>query len=205
MFVKLVTSALLSMWELLRYMPPQIRFSAKIIQFSFQNNKAYIADNLLASAYLASLFLLIVLISGLLSRRHGRLAFLLPLGYLLPTILIGPYIGFADDPALSLVMSLVFVYRLAIAIVAPLWIARTASRKQHTWAILVPVFIAVAVQAGIVFVIRGEFTPLDYLAQTIMDGVMILAGAVLAINLYGCTPRQTPKKKEELTAVPEPA
>jgi hypothetical protein len=204
MIVKLSTSVLLSMWEILRYMPPQIRFSAQIIQISFQKNTAYIAGNFLTAAYMASLFLLVVLISGLLARRHGRLAFLLPLGYLLPTILIGPYIGFADDPTLSVVMSLVFVYRLAIAIIAPLWIARTASRKQHTWAIIVPVFIAVAVQAGIVFVTRGEFTPIEYLAQTIMDGVMILAGAVLAITLYRCNPRQTPKK-EELAAVPEPA
>ena len=78
-------------------------------------------------------FLALILGGVLLARRHGRLGALLPLGYLLPTILYGRISNDWPDPATTeftfmfTVGLAALLYRFIVAIAAPLWVVRSAT------------------------------------------------------------------------------
>jgi hypothetical protein len=169
--------------------------------------------------YFAAGFFLVVLLGALSGRRHGFLAILLVLGYLLPAILFGQSrsiwpdqptlnlwfdpttITYGHSPNLLLINSVMMTYRLLLAVVAPVMIVRAASvlsqKRIGLFALLAAAGIHIAMIFSILFFNGGSgMAWFDYYyigsAQLIA-----VAGILLALSLYG-TARPIPKR----TAVP---
>ena len=150
--------------------------------------------NDLIHTYTASLFLILIFLGSLMARRQGQAAMLLLLGYLLPVVLYGTYQTDAFGTTASIppvwIKTAVFTYRLCIAILAPIWLARAVSRRQ-TLAAMIPVAIALLSQAGL------QITQIIYwnsqslskwslsdVVGTFSKPMMIIAGFILALVLY---------------------
>jgi hypothetical protein len=138
-------------------------------------------------------FLLLILLGTLLARRHGRLAVLLPLGYLLPTILYGRYINslWGNPVYLIWISATVLVYRLLVALVAPVWILRSASEQTQARASWITLSILIVIQAamniGVMLMLngatrRGLALP-DYYSS-VSAQLFAVIGIALALALY---------------------
>lgn len=139
-------------------------------------------------SYPAAIFLVLVFTGALLSRQHGRLAMLLLIGYLLPTIVYGYYYvdaySSSGGPGPAWINAAVLVYRLCLAIVAPLWVVRAASRRGQALGVAIPVILALAAQVGLAAAIQlqaGWRGGADWFPA---DVAYMIAGLVLATVLY---------------------
>ncbi|MGD0807632.1 MAG: hypothetical protein ABSA10_09240 [Anaerolineales bacterium] len=145
-------------------------------------------------------FLLLILVGMLLARRHGRLALLMPLGYLIPAVVLGKFDNSNVLPySLFWISVTVLVYRVLVTLVAPIWIVRSASdrakKRAGVIALAAAAGILVLAHAGYFFATLAaygwdlEWT--DYYYYFSPD-LMILVGMALAITLYkSATPAQS--------------
>jgi hypothetical protein len=133
--------------------------------------------------------LFLVFLGTLFTRRHGFNAILIPVGYLLPAILVGPY----DDPNMSMrlaaISMAVLVYRLLLAFITPLWISRVGSQAGKKWAI----FISVGAALGIHVLFQFYPLWLSYVQNfpithgvitTALNEGIIISAFLLAIVMY---------------------
>lgn len=145
----------------------------------------------LSLTYPAAVFLALVFTGALLAHQHGRLAMLLLIGYLLPTIVYGYYYADAYSPSggpgPAWINAAVLVYRLCLAILAPLWIVRAASRRGQALGVAVPALLALAAQAGLAAASQLQSGQLSAGGWFPVDAYMI-AGVALATVLYGDVP-----------------
>ena len=137
-------------------------------------------------------FFLLILIGGLIARRHGRLALLLPLGYLIPTVVMGYVDDWPNLPySLFWISASVLAYRVLVTLIAPIWIVRSASdhaqKRAGTIVLLVALGIIVAAHAGYLSATlaayRFRISRVDYYSYFSPE-LLILAGIALAITLY---------------------
>jgi hypothetical protein len=145
-------------------------------------------------------FLLLILVGMLLARRHDRLALLMPLGYLIPAVVLGKFDNSNVLPySLFWISVTVLVYRVLVTLVAPIWIVRSASdrakKRAGVIALAAAAGILVLAHAGYFFATLAaygwdlEWT--DYYYYFSPD-LMILVGMALAITLYkSATPAQS--------------
>jgi len=144
------------------------------------------------ASYSVGAFLLLIFAGMLLARRHGDLAILFPLGYVLGGIVYGA--GYdLSDPMIFLVVGVVLLYRVLIALVAPVWISRASGRRRG-WALAVPVGIAFGsqillqqVMAGYHYTtFLGTVDPVTLVNRLtmIVDPLLTAVGLALAISLY---------------------
>jgi hypothetical protein len=155
-----------------------------------------ILRNISTQAYYAftfdSGFLLLILIGAFLAWRHGRLALLLPLGYLIPTVVFGRFAYDPNVPYLLVFLSvIVFVYRVLVSLIAPVWIVRSATdhaqKRAGTIGLLAAVGILLAGSIG--FLITG-IVAYGWTAQvlgiyySVSPQLIMLAGVGIAISLY---------------------
>ncbi len=152
----------------------------------------------LVSAHSAILFLGFIILSSMAARRHGRAALLLVLGYLLPVMVFGVYETYTDGlltPIPPVVInSTVFIYRLTIAIVAPILLARAVTKKGQNAAIILPVAVALLITIGMDIARRLTSISLVNLFKylwtwndtyyTLAGPLEILVGILLALALY---------------------
>ena len=155
-----------------------------------------ILENVAYSAFYAFLytigFLLLVLVGVLLTRRHGRLALLLPLGYIIPTVVLGRF-DHSTDSAYSLfwVSVSVLAFRILVTLIAPIWIVRSASERaqKRAGAIALPIALGILVfaHAGFLYASVAAYGEnlkmMDYYFYFSPE-LLILAGIALAITLY---------------------
>jgi hypothetical protein len=147
-------------------------------------------------------FLLLILLGTFLARRHGRLAMLLPMGYLLPIVLYGRFANIWNSLPDQVVNSYllwisvtVLVYRFLIALAAPLWIVRSASEQTQRKASLITLLIVIGIQAGMnlgvgVFMYRYyQYTGWGTIEwyNSISAQLVMAAGIAVALSLYGKT------------------
>ena len=96
--------------------------------------------------------LLLVFITTLFIRRHGFYAILILVGYTLPTMLIGTTWNFDEltNPALAIAVSTVVIlaYRFLLALVVPVWMARTPRQSGKKQAIIYSVLLALVIQTA---------------------------------------------------------
>jgi hypothetical protein len=154
-------------------------------------------------------FPLLILAGALLARRHGRLAVLLPLGYLIPAILLGRYDYSPDQPFFLLwAGATVFVYRAIVTLVAPVWIVRSASdggqRRAGAVGLFAAVGITIAAHIGLLLVYyfnysMGNVSWLD-VYYTISPDLIMAAGIALAISLYQRGPSESNAENPEIAA-----
>lgn len=133
-------------------------------------------------------FLLLVFIGHLFARKYGGFSFLLLWGYLLPTVLFGWYDTWYESVPFYVVSVTVLVYRFMVALVAPVWLARTASRPGRQRAVAVLAVSAILSHLSlkiITFVTHAQLSlnlldlALDVWGQSIMA-----VGFGLALALY---------------------
>jgi len=144
--------------------------------------------------------LLLILIGIFFARRHGRLAMLLVMGYLLPTVLYGRFANFWNslpdnvvNTYLLLISITVLVYRFIIALAAPLWVVRSASDQSQRKASLIALLVVVGIQAamnigvGVFMWMFYQYTGWGWLEwyNTIAAELIAAAGIGVALSLYG--------------------
>jgi hypothetical protein len=137
-------------------------------------------------------FLALILFGALLSRRHGRLAVLLPLGYLLPTILYGRISNEWPSPATAeyqMMLSVsvgILVYRFIVALAGPLWVVRSATGQRQKLAGMITLAALLLIQASFNLAINGSGVwPSLILAYfALAEPLILTAGIILALALY---------------------
>jgi hypothetical protein len=132
-------------------------------------------------------FLLLILFGALLARRHGQLAMFLPLGYMLPKILFGRFDADWETPQLILwVCAGALVFRLLVALIAPVWILRVkpgeAQRRATTISLLSVLMVEMILRVG-VSGLRGGLS-IDALNYIVLDQLILACGIFLALELY---------------------
>ncbi|HTX79711.1 MAG TPA: hypothetical protein VMC62_08585 [Longilinea sp.] len=145
-------------------------------------------------------FLLLILLGAFLAKRHGRLAMLLAMGYLLPTVLYGRFANYWNslpeqviNTFLLLISITVLVYRFVIALAAPLWVVRSAGEGAQKKASLITLLVVLGIQAAMnigVGAFMGffyQYTGWSWVQwyDTIAAELIAAAGVGLASSLYG--------------------
>jgi hypothetical protein len=137
-------------------------------------------------------FLLLILIGVSFAGRHGRLALLLPLGYIIPTVVLGRFDDTSVVPYSIFWISLsVLAYRVLVTLIAPVWIVRSASdrAKRRAGAIAFPAAIGILLLSHFGFFIwmANYYDSSSYglnLYYTFSPELITLAGIALALVLY---------------------
>ena len=142
--------------------------------------------------YSSGVFLFLIFAGIRLARRYGDLAVLYPLGYVLGGVVYG--FAYTDqDLLVYLVIAGVLLYRILLALVAPVWISRSAGRRRG-WALAITIGLAFAAEIALHEIMLGYtaqmfqggdalVTPFIRLAM-IVDPLLFASGLALAINLY---------------------
>ena len=157
---------------------------------SFSRTELYMLSPLwLQDIYLSAGFLLLISFSTFLASKHGNLAILFPLGYLLASILYGGYQPiFPDERIYTIIATVIIIYRLLIAIVTPIWIVRSLNDHKRKWAIAIPIGVALIFQTGIYFIIlfidKTNSLQVTTALSSFIETVLIGIGLGLAISLY---------------------
>lgn len=101
------------------------------------------------SLYDTTAFLCLIFIGTLFTRRHGFFAILIPMGYILPTMVIGVGGIEPTNPAiyLTIVYGAVLIYRSLLSLIAPVWMSRSSSLASKKRAVLVSIAIALGIHA----------------------------------------------------------
>ena len=154
-------------------------------------------------------FMVLILLGALFSKRHGRLAILLPLGYMLPTIIYGRISNEWPDPATSefvfmlTVGAVALVYRFLVALAAPLWIVRSATgeKQKRAGAISLVVLLAIQVAFNLSMLFTGNWNSwrLNIAFIVLSNQLITGAGIGLALALYRTVPAELVVEKH-----PEP-
>jgi hypothetical protein len=155
-------------------------------------------------------YLLLILVGALLARRHGRLAVLLPLGYLIPAVVVGRYDNTTATSSFLLWASIsVFTFRTLVTLVAPVWIVRSASdggqRRAGVFGLLVAVGIVLVAHVGMLLDYLLNFEgaigyDLPGLYYTFSPDIILFVGFALAISLYRRAPADSMEVREGAAA-----
>jgi hypothetical protein len=145
-------------------------------------------------------FLLLILTGVILARRHGRLALLLPLGYLMPTVVLGRFDNDPSVPFLLIWASIsVLVYRVFVTLIAPVWIVRSASdtARRRAGAAGLMAAVAILLLAHIGHLVTGVSAygwewSLTGFYYSVSPELNTLAGIALAVSIYQPVPSAQP-------------
>jgi hypothetical protein len=144
------------------------------------------------SAYILSTQLLLVFIGALFTRPHGVFAILVPVGYILPRILIGTTweIEHNSTPTILLIFSVaILFYRFTLSLLAPIWISRSSSLEGKKRAILVSTALALGIHAAMQFYPALIFPDLNHITTqwvvyVVVDELKLISTFLLAISIY---------------------
>jgi hypothetical protein len=155
-------------------------------------------------------FLLLVFVGKIFVRQYSGLSFLLLLGYMLPTIVFGRYGEWTNIIPFSMVVLTVLLYRFIVALLAPVWLARTASVPWRQRAAVIPVSMAILCQivlnVVVYFVSMNQYgIPADIvsLLSSIWSQLIIAVGLGLAVMLYFPRQREEHNDSPSFVAVTE--
>ena len=95
--------------------------------------------------------LLLIFIGTLFTRRHGFFAILIPMGYILPTIVVG--LEDATNPTIMLIIISIAVlaYRCLLSLIAPIWMSRTSSQAGKKRVVLISIAFALSIHTVMQF------------------------------------------------------
>jgi hypothetical protein len=157
-------------------------------------------------------FLALIFLGTLFVRRYGVLSFLVPLGYMLPAVVFGRYGMWTDTLPFYLVAVVVVAYRFAIALAAPLGLARSASLRKQRLAVAIPIALVLLAQIGLdvsqaVLSAQLYGYPVKVLNITniILPQLISGAGLALAMALYQNQPQIDKASLTALADAPAPA
>ena len=96
--------------------------------------------------------LLLVFMGTLFLKRHGFFAILIPLGYMLPAMLMGVFdnLESINNPVLALlvVSGAVLAYRSLLSLIVPIWMARSSTQTSKARVAVIAVAIALLIHAA---------------------------------------------------------
>jgi hypothetical protein len=144
-----------------------------------------------SNLYDITALLLLIFIGTLFTRRHGFFAILIPVGYLLPAIILG--VGMvenaADPTSMALIASAaVLAYRLLLSLVAPVWMSRTRSQAGKKRVALVSIAIALGIHVAMQFFpYLFVYTDLSYFILQIILDVFITEATLISAVMLGVT------------------
>jgi hypothetical protein len=192
----------LGLFVLIAIVQPVLSFINQLRYFNWtmpsylqtQSARELIANISYGCLYYSAGFLALILLGGLLARRHGALTVLLLLGYLIPVVLYGrstDYFGaIVEKPSFLFWVSVAVVaYRLLVTLAAPCWMARSAQEGRQKLAAVLTGFLAVGIWDALNVTLLLSASPLANLKPVeipfaISDQLLVAAGIVLALNLY---------------------
>jgi hypothetical protein len=134
--------------------------------------------------------LIIILAGTLLLRRYGSLALLLPLGYMIPSILYGRVTPEESLIPFFIIWASVLVYRIILTLIAPVWILRSAGagRQKRAFGITLLAALLISVALNTLFTIYyfpGQATTdISMFFFSIRYPILNAAGIGLALALY---------------------
>jgi hypothetical protein len=176
-----------------------IAVSARVAALVRADNLKEVIDQASYNLYIYGGFLVLILLGALLAGRHGRLAALLPLGYLLPTVLYGrvsnawPSPGTPEFTLLLTVGAAALTYRFLVALAGPLWIVRSATGRMQKRASVTSLMVLVGIQAAfnLIMLFTSQWGGLHLTdAYFAISGQLIVgAGLALALALYRNAPQ----------------
>jgi hypothetical protein len=157
-------------------------------------------------------FLALIFLGTLFVHRYGVLSFLVPLGFLLPAVVFGRYGEWTDTLPFYVVAVVVVAYRFAIALAAPLGLARSASLRKQRLAVAIPIALAILAQIGldvsqlVLWAQQYGYQLFAYnLSEIILSQLITGAGLALAVVLYQYQPQIDNASLTTLPGVPAPA
>jgi len=170
----------------------QMQFTGNLfsMQTLLQENAVYELHNF-------SRLLLLVFIGSLFVKRHGFFAILVPLGYMLPAMLVGFYDNLesitSPVSALLVVSGAVLAYRGLLSLVVPIWMSRSSTQRGKIWVVGISVALALLIYAAMqvysVVIYLGWMSgptygfPWDFISVALEE--LKIAGAMaLAVVLY---------------------
>jgi hypothetical protein len=175
------------------------------LELSNENLLNALFDNTFYEIYTLCGFVVLILVGTLLARRHGLLTVLLPLGYLLPTVLYGRISNEWPDPATPAYTLMLWVsisaltYRFLVALACPVWIVRSASGQMQKRAGAVSFAVLVAIQMGfnlaMYFSSGFSINILQYVLIGVVEQLIYAAGLALSVALYQAAPAAQSKPK----------
>ena len=134
--------------------------------------------------------LTIILAGTLLLRRYGSLALLLPLGYMIPSILYGRVMPEESLIPFFIIAASVLVYRIILTLVAPVWILRSAGQGRQTRAFGIALLAALLISLALnslfsVYYVAGQgTTDMSIFFFSVRVPILNIAGMGLALALY---------------------
>ncbi len=155
------------------------------------------------SLYSSLPLLLLIFVGVFFAHKYKGFSFLVLLGYLLPAVIFGRYDA-SQHPVPFYVISLaVLLYRFVVALVAPVWLVRSASVPGRQRAAIIPVAIAILCHVFLNIVVylawakqfASSSNGLNF-ALNIWSQLIVGAGLGLAVALY------LPREKEQIPASP---
>jgi hypothetical protein len=154
-------------------------------------------------------FLLLIFLGTLLTRRHGFNTILVPIGYILPVILVGIYDDTNMSMRLAAISMAVLAYRLLLAFITPLWISRAASQAWKKWAVFISVAVALGIHAILQFYplwsnIIQSYPSTQGVINLVLDEAKTISAFLLAIIMYQNTQPVEDSPAPFLVGVPTP-
>jgi len=134
--------------------------------------------------------LIIILAGTLLLRRYGSLVLLLPLGYMIPSILYGRVAPEESLIPFIIVGISVMAYRAILTLIAPVWILRSANeggqKRAFGIALLIALFVSATLNTvfAVYYVTSGGIMDISIFFLSISDQLLNAAGVGLALTLY---------------------
>jgi len=148
--------------------------------------------------------LIIILAGTLLLRRYGNLALLLPLGYMIPSILYGRVTSEDSVVPFFILGISVLAYRVILTLIAPVWILRSASEGGQKRAFGIALLTALLVSAALNTLFTAYYfnnagtTDVSIFFFSIRDQLLSAAGIGLALTLYHFEITEQPKPSIKL-------
>lgn len=169
-------------------------------------NLDYLSNLAYFDFYMYGGLLVLILLGALLALRHGRLAMLLPLGYLLPTVIYGrvsndwPSPATAEFSFMLTVGATALTYRFLVALAAPLWIMRSTTSNSRKIASAASLAVLWAIQMGFSLYLALSFgfpgnqlsITFNYISEQLITG----SGIALAWVLYRTIPAQEKPQRD---------
>ena len=192
---------------------------ARDLPESFPSNKAFL-DYWFNSfvnydLYNFTAFLLLIFIGTLFTRRHGFFAILIPVGYILPEIVVGllPEFEYASTPGTTLfiISFAILAYRALLSLIAPIWMSRSSSQTDKKRVVLISIALALGVHAVMQFYLPIFFPEQSYyitptwVASVALDELKLISAICLGIVMYQNTqpaidaPGQAPIESPDLS------
>lgn len=128
-----------------------IQSAQKTAPLLFQTQREIIRDAIAQDLFRFSALLLLIFIGTLFTRRHGFFAILIPIGYMIPTIIFGFEDATNPSTTLIVISIAVLVYRSTLTLIAPIWMSRTSSQNGKKRVMLISIAFALGIYITLQF------------------------------------------------------